>query len=44
MRLYLVAAIVVFSIVFVGFCNGRDIENCKKAGNSEEVCYQIVNP
>lgn len=40
----LAGALLVASILLVGFINGQDIKACQEAGNSLETCYATINP
>ena len=44
-RIALIAgAVLVASILLVGFINGQDIKACQEAENSLETCYATLNP
>lgn len=41
---WIAGAVLVASILLVGYLNGQDIKACQQAGNSLETCYATFNP
>jgi len=44
MKTITIISVIIGMILFVGWLNGQDIQNCIADGHSESHCYAVFNP